>query len=35
LGEIERDTFTMLKAVKRKMREREEKAKKEVALVAK
>ncbi len=35
LGEIERDTFTMLKAVKRKMREREEKAKKEAVLVAK
>lgn len=35
LGEIERDTFTMLKAVKRKMREREEKAKKEAILVAK
>jgi len=35
LGEIERDTFTMLKAVKRKMREREEKAKKEAAIVAK
>ncbi|GFN42046.1 MAG: V-type ATP synthase subunit D [Marine Group I thaumarchaeote] len=35
LGEIERDTFTMLKAVKRKMREREEKAKKEALLVAK
>ena len=35
LGEIERDTFTMLKAVKRKMREREEKAKKEAEIVAK
>jgi len=35
LGEIERDTFTMLKAVKRKLREREEKAKKEAAIVAK
>ena len=35
LGEIERDTFTMLKAVKRKMREREEKVKKEAVLVAK
>ena len=35
LGEIERDTFTMLKAVKRKMREREEKAKKEGLLVGK
>ena len=35
LGEIERDTFTMLKAVKRKMREREEKVKKEAILVAK
>ncbi len=35
LGEIERDTFTMLKAVKRKLREREEKAKKEAVLVAK
>ena len=35
LGEIERDTFTMLKAVKRKLREREEKAKKEATIVAK
>ena len=35
LGEIERDTFTMLKAVKRKLREREEKAKKEAEIVAK
>jgi len=35
LGEIERETFTMLKAVKRKMREREEKAKKEAEIVAK
>ena len=34
LGEIERDTFTMLKTVKRKMSEREQ-AKKEAALVAK
>ncbi len=34
LGEIERDTFTMLKTVKRKMGEREQ-AKKEAALVAK
>jgi len=35
LGEIERDTFTMLKAVKRKMGEREEQAKKEAEIVAK
>ncbi len=35
LEEIERDTFTMLKTVKRKMREREEQAKKEVDIVAK
>lgn len=34
LGEIERDTFTMLKTVKRKMGEREQ-TKKEAALVAK
>ena len=34
LGEIERDTFTMLKTVKRKMSEREQ-TKKEAALVAK
>lgn len=34
LGEIERDTFIMLKTVKRKMSEREQ-AKKEAALVAK
>jgi len=34
LGEIERDTFTMLKTVKRKMSEREQ-AKKEAELVAK
>jgi V/A-type H+-transporting ATPase subunit D len=33
LGEIERDTFTMLKTVKRKMREREQ-TKKEAILVA-
>jgi len=33
LGEIERDTFTMLKAVKRKMGEREEQAKKEAEIV--
>ncbi len=35
LGEIERETFTMLKTVKRKISEREEKAKKEAAIVAK
>jgi len=35
LGEIERDTFTMLKTVKRKMGEREEQAKKEAEIVAK
>jgi len=35
LDEIERDTFTMLKTVKRKMVEREEKSKKEAELVAK
>ena len=35
LGEIERDTFTMLKAVKRKMGEREKQSKKEADLIAK
>ena len=35
LGEIERDTFTMLKAVKRKMDEREKQSKKEADLIAK
>lgn len=35
LEEIERDTFTMLKTVKRKMGERDEQAKKEAAIVAK
>ncbi|MFB3113759.1 MAG: V-type ATP synthase subunit D [Nitrosopumilaceae archaeon] len=35
LGEIERETFTMLKTVKRKISEREEKAKKEAVIVAK
>ena len=35
LGEIERETFAMLKTVKRKISEREEKSKKEVELVAK
>lgn len=35
LEEIERDTFTMLKTVKRKMREREKEAKKEAEIVAK
>jgi len=35
LDEIERDTFTMLKTVKRKMGEREEQSKKEAELVAK
>ncbi len=35
LGEIERETFIMLKTVKRKISEREEKAKKEAAIVAK
>ena len=35
LGEIERETFTMLKTVKRKISEREEKAKKEAEIVAK
>ena len=35
LEEIERDTFTMLKTVKRKMGEREEQSKKEAELVAK
>lgn len=35
LEEIERDTFTMLKAVKRKMGEREKQAKKEAGIVAK
>jgi V/A-type H+-transporting ATPase subunit D len=35
LGEIERETFAMLKTVKRKISEREEKAKKEAAIVAK
>ena len=35
LGEIERETFIMLKTVKRKISEREEKAKKEAVIVAK
>jgi len=35
LGEIERETFTMLKTVKRKINEREEQAKKEAEIVAK
>ncbi|MGI0076933.1 MAG: V-type ATP synthase subunit D [Nitrosopumilaceae archaeon] len=35
LEEIERDTFTMLKTVKRKMGEREERAKKEREIIAK
>lgn len=35
LEEIERDTFTMLKTVKRKMREREVQAKKEAEIIAK
>jgi len=35
LGEIERETFTMLKTVKRKISEREEQAKKEAEIVAK
>ncbi len=35
LGEIERETFAMLKTVKRKISEREEKSKKEVEIVAK
>ncbi len=35
LGEIERETFAMLKTVKRKISEREEKSKKEAELVAK
>ena len=35
LEEIERDTFSMLKTVKRKMSEREEQSKKEAELVAK
>ena len=35
LGEIERETFAMLKTVKRKISEREEKAKKEAEIVAK
>ncbi len=34
LGEIERETFAMLKTVKRKISEREERAKKEARLVA-
>ncbi len=34
LGEIERETFVMLKSVKRKIGEREEKAKKEAGIVA-
>ncbi len=35
LGEIERETFAMLKTVKRKISEREEKSKKEAGIVAK
>jgi len=35
LGEIERETFAMLKTVKRKISEREEKSKKEAEIVAK
>jgi V/A-type H+-transporting ATPase subunit D len=35
LEEIERDTFTMLKTVKRKMGEREEQTKKEAGIIAK
>jgi len=35
LEEIERDTFTMLKTVKRKMGERDEQIKKEAQIVAK
>jgi len=34
LGEIERETFVMLKSVKRKISEREERAKKEAGIVA-
>ncbi len=34
LGEIERETFVMLKSVKRKISEREERAKKEAEIVA-
>jgi len=34
LGEIERETFVMLKSVKRKISEREERAKKETGIVA-
>ena len=35
LGEIERETFVMLKSVKRKISEREEQAKKETEIIAK